>query len=115
MLEELPSGYVVASAERSTVGSALEAITFRLRQIDTDAAGEPLTLHVEREAGLPPPSSSEQSTIAFSELEARWTPSRAELEWVEHGVYHSLQGDLDLRSLLEIARAIVGLEAGDDR
>jgi hypothetical protein len=97
------------------VGSALEAITFRLRQIDTDAAGEPLTLHVEREAALPPPSSSEQSTISFSELEARWTPSRAELEWVDHGVYHSLQGDLDLRSLVEIARAIAGLEAGDDR
>jgi hypothetical protein len=115
MLERLPGDYVVASAERSMEGSALEAITFRLRQIDTDAAGEPLTLHVEPEAALPPPSSSEQSTIAFSELEARWTPSRAELEWVDHGVYHSLQGDLDLRSLVEIARAIVRLEAGDDR
>jgi hypothetical protein len=98
------------------VGSAFEAITFRLRQVDMDAAGEPLTLHVEREPALPPPTSSEQSTISFSELEARWTPSRAELEWVDHGVYHSLQGDLDLRSLVEIARAIVGIEAeSDDR
>jgi hypothetical protein len=115
MLEQLPSGYVVASAERSTVGSGLEAITFRLRQVDMDMAGEPLTLHVEPDATLPPPSSSEQSAISFPELEARWTPSRAELEWVDDGVYHSLQGDLDLRSLVEIAQAIVRIEAEDER
>jgi hypothetical protein len=115
MLEQLPGGYVVASAERSTVGSSLEAITFRLRQLDMDAAGEPLTLHVEPEAALPPPSSSEQSTISFSDLVARWTPSRHELEWVDQGVYHSLQGDLDLRSIVEIARAIVVIEEEQER
>lgn len=115
LLDGLPGGYVVASAERSTVGSALEGITFRLRQVDTDATGEPLTLHVEPEASLPPPSSSEQSTISFWGLEARWTPGRAELEWVDHGVYHSLQGNLEIRSVIEIARAIATIEAEADR
>ena len=112
LFDDLPGGYVVASTERSTTGSTIEGITFRLRQVDTDAAGEPLTLHVERDAALPPPSSSEQSRISFSELVARWTPSRAELEWVDHGVYHSLRGELDLRSLIGIARAIAGIEDG---
>ncbi|HEX4942622.1 MAG TPA: hypothetical protein VFW51_08810, partial [Actinomycetota bacterium] len=108
----LPGGYVVASAERSTVGSAQEGVTLHLRQIDTDAAGEPLTLHIELGAGLPMPSSSEQGLISFAGLEARWTPSRAELEWIDGGVYHSLQGAMDLRSLIEIARAIAAVRTG---
>ena len=54
LFDDLPGGYVVASTERSTTGSAIEGITFRLRQVDTDAAGEPLTLHVERDAALRP-------------------------------------------------------------
>ena len=104
--ERLPEGYVVASAELSKVGTAIEGATLYLRQPDMDAAGEPLTLHVERETGLPPPSSSTQSRIRFAGVEGRWTPNRSQLEWVEGGVYHSLQGELGLRALLEIASAI---------
>jgi hypothetical protein len=112
LARSLPSGYIVASAERSSVGSALEGVTLHLRQIDIDAAGEPLTLHVERDTGMPPPSSSEQGLISFAGLEARWTPSRFELEWVDRGVYHSLQGVMDLRSLIEIAGAIAAVRTG---
>ncbi len=112
LVQSLPGGYIVASAERSTVGSALEGVTLHLRQIDTDAAGEPLTLHLEPDTGLPLPSSSEQALISFAGLEARWTPSRSELEWVDGGVYHSLQGVIDLRSMIEIARAIAAVETG---
>ena len=107
--ERLPEGYVVASAELSKVGTAVEGATLYLRQPDMDAAGEPLTLHVERETGLPPPSSSTQSRIRFAGVEGRWTPNRSQLEWVEGGVYHSLQGELGLRALLEIASAIAGV------
>lgn len=112
LARNLPGGYIVASAERSTVGSALEGVTLHLRQIDTDAAGEPVTLHVERDTGMPLPSSSEQGLISFAGLEARWTPSRSELEWIDRGVYHSLQGSVDLRSLIEIAGAIVAESTG---
>ncbi|MGH2641344.1 MAG: hypothetical protein ACRDGO_06565, partial [Actinomycetota bacterium] len=110
--QSLPGGYVVASAERSTVGSVPEGVTLHLRQIETDAAGEPLTLHVETDTGLPLSSSSEQGLISFAGLEARWTPSRSELEWVDGGVYHSLQGVMDLRSMIEIARAIAAVTTG---
>jgi hypothetical protein len=112
LARSLPGGYIVASAERSSVGSALEGVTLHLRQIDTDAAGEPLTLHVERDTGMPLPSSSEQGLISFAGLEARWTPSRSELEWVDRGVYHSLQGVMDLRSLIDIAGAIASVRTG---
>jgi hypothetical protein len=107
----LPGGYVVASAELSTVGSAFEGVTLHLRQLDTDAAGEPLTLHVERETQLPPPSSSVQGRITFGRIEGRWTPNRAELEWVDADVYHSLQGEVGLRALIEIATAIAEMDA----
>jgi hypothetical protein len=106
----LPSGYVVASAEVSSAGSSLRGVTFSLRQPDTDAAGEPLTLHIERKAGLPP-SSSEQRRVTFASIEGRWTPSRAELEWVDERGYHSLQGDVGLRGLVEVASAIAGMDA----
>jgi hypothetical protein len=112
LARSLPGGYIVVSAERSMVGSALEGVSLHLRQIDTDAAGEPLTLHVERDTGMPLPSSSEQGLISFVGLEARWTPSRSEFEWVDRGVYHSLQGDMDLRSLIEIAGAIAAERTG---
>ena len=112
LARSLPRGYVVASAERSTVGSTLEGVTLHLRQIDTDAAGEQLTLHVEHDTGMPRPSSSEQGMISFAGLEGRWTPSRSLLEWVDRGVYHSLQGAMDLRSLIEIAGAIAALRTG---
>jgi hypothetical protein len=112
LARSIPGGYIVASAERSTVGSALEGVTLHLRQIDTDAAGEPVTLHVETDTGLPLPSSSEQALISFAGLEARWTPSRSELEWVDGGIYHSLQGVMDLRSMIEIAGAIAAVETG---
>ena len=88
LARSLPRGYVVASAERSTVGSTPEGVTLHLRQIDTDAAGEPLTLHVEHDTGMPRPWSSEQGSITFAGLEGRWTPSRSQLEWVDRGVYH---------------------------
>jgi hypothetical protein len=109
--ERLPDGYIVASAELSKVGTAIEGVTLYLRQLDMDAAGEPLTLHVEREIGLPPPSSSAQSRIRFGGIEGRWTPNRSQLEWVDRGAYHSLQGELGLRALLEIASAVAEVES----
>ena len=112
LARRLPAGYVVASAELSMMGSALESVTFSLRQPDTDAAGEPLTLHVERGTRLPAPSSSEQSEVVFAGVEGRWTPSRSELEWVDQGVYHSLQGEAGLGALIDIASALARIETG---
>jgi hypothetical protein len=108
LLDRLPEGYVVASAELARTGPRVEAVTLHLRQLDLDVAGEPLTLHVEPATALPPTSSSAQSRIRFAGVEGRWTPSRSQLEWVDRNGYHSLEGELGLRALLAIATAIAG-------
>ncbi len=109
LAERLPEGYVVASAELSRIGSAIEGVTLYLRQLDTDAAGEPLILHVERGRGLPPPSSAAER-VRSSGVDGRWTPSRSQLEWVDEDAYHSLQGELGLRALVAFANAISGTD-----
>jgi hypothetical protein len=111
LTSSLPDGYVVASAERSSIGSALAGVTFHLRQRDMDAAGVPLILHVEPGAGLPRPSSAAQSRVTFGDrIVGRWTPARSQLEWTGAGGYRSLQGELELPAMLSIAEAIAGAE-----
>lgn len=113
LLAQLPAGYVVASAEISSTGSEIRAVTLHVRRLDMDAAGGPLTLHVEPDGALPPPSSAEQSRVTLGPGLAsigRWTPARAQLEWVGNGAYHSLQGELDLATLMTIAAAVTTAE-----
>ena len=107
VFDGLPDGYVPASAELANASSTLAGATFRLRQRDTDAAGPPLIFHVQPGSALPPPSSAEQSRIAFAGVTGRWTPGRSLLEWTEAGGYRSLQGEAGLAGLLSVARAIV--------
>ncbi|MGH2680721.1 MAG: hypothetical protein ACRDG8_09630 [Actinomycetota bacterium] len=109
LLSELPPGYVAASAEISSAGSAIRAVTLHLRRLDMDAAGGPITLHVEPGAVLPRPSSAAQSRIRLGpgvDGTGRWTPARSQLEWIDDGSYHSLQGELGLRTLIAIASAV---------
>jgi hypothetical protein len=106
---KLPSGYVVASAELTRSDGEITAVTLLLRQAETDMAGPPLTLHVRPGAGMPPASSSAQVRLVSDGVQARWTPSRSELEWVEPDGYRSLQGDRTLADLLSIARVLVSV------
>ena len=104
----LPGGYVVTSAEVVRDGTRIDAVTLTLRQPDTDATGEPLTLHIEpsvAERRRPPPPIR---PAAIGDVAGRWTPSRSELEWIDDGTYRALQGELGLPELLAVARAVVG-------
>jgi hypothetical protein len=105
----LPGGYVIASAELSMIGGEPAGATLHLRQPEMDAAGEPLTLHLERASKLPP--SSSRSTVTLLAGVGRWFPGRSLLEWIDHGRYHSLQGSLPLGNLMEIANAVTEAEA----
>ncbi|HZB02245.1 MAG TPA: hypothetical protein VE800_09080 [Actinomycetota bacterium] len=109
--QRLPGGYVIASAERSTIGERPAGLTFFLRQLEMDAAGEPLALHLEPAGKLPPASPSSGSTVTLLAGEGRWTPGRSLLEWIDGETYHSLQGPLPLSSLMEIANAVTSAEA----
>jgi hypothetical protein len=103
---DLPGGYEIVSAERARIGASVAGFTLHLRQSDMDAAGDPLTLHVEPGTALAPPSSADQSTVIFSGVRGRWTPARSQLEWLGRVGYVSLQGDVGLTRLLSIARVI---------
>jgi len=102
----LPGGYVIASAELSTIDGEMVGVTLHLRQPEMDAAGEPLALHIERAGKLPPPSPASRSTVELLAGDGRWSPGRSLLEWIDNGKYHSLQGPLPLGSLMEIANAV---------
>jgi len=105
-LPQLPDGYRVESAERGSLHGVLTGVTIRFRERDTDAAGPPLILHFEPRRSLPPPSSAAQSLLQMGSITARWTPSGSLLEWADRGAYWSLQGDVDLRTLVSIGSSI---------
>jgi hypothetical protein len=105
----LPAGYIVASAEVETAASdVVVGVTLHLRQPELDAVAAPLTLHLEPLATLPPASAPDQIRVRIGASVGRWTPSRAQLEWVDRGTYVSVQGGVDLRALVAIARAVGG-------
>lgn len=109
--DSLPGGYVIASAERSKAAGETTGLTLHLRQPEMDAAGEPLTLHVERASSLPPASPASRSTVPLLAGRGRWAPERSLLEWIDAGVYHSLQGPLALGALMDVANAVTRAES----
>ena len=56
---------------------------------------------------LPPATSADQSVVAVGDARGRYTPDRAQLEWIRAGVYHSLDAPgLELPELVAIAGSI---------
>ena len=65
-------------------------------------------------AELPPASAASQSAVEVRGTEGRWTPDREQLEWVEDGVYYSLDASgLGLEDLLAVAASIGPLSTVD--
>jgi hypothetical protein len=109
----LPAGYVAASAQvasEALTGDVI-GVTFVFRQRESDAAGEPLVLHVQRGNTLPPASSADQSLVDLNGTSARWTPGRRQLEWIAGDAYLSLEGDGDLARMLDLAKAFGTIDA----
>ena len=104
----LPDGYVLASAQIVWDPTATEAaaVSFVFRQLETDAAGGPIVLHVQMGDALPPASSADQFLVELGATSARWTPGRDQLEWIAGGAYVSIEGPLGLSTLLDLALQI---------
>ena len=102
----LPAGYIAASAAIGSIRGHVVGVTFTLRQPELDAAGAPVSLYVERRETLPPAGSADQRRIVLGHAEARWTPDRMQLEWIDGGVYRSLRGSVDLRTMVMIAATL---------
>jgi outer membrane lipoprotein-sorting protein len=100
----LPSGVVLASVELVRAeGPPGATLFFR----DTEAGAAMIRLHVETATELPPASSGVQRRVEVDDAPGRWTPSRGLLEWLDAGVYRSLDASgLALSELLAIAASI---------
>jgi outer membrane lipoprotein-sorting protein len=104
--EALPRGFTLASVELVTVEDGV-GVTLYFRNAEVDVGAGAVRLYQEAARELPPASSARQSTVQVRGVEGRWTPDRSQLEWIEAGVYRSIDAPgLGLEDLLEIAASI---------
>jgi outer membrane lipoprotein-sorting protein len=100
-----PAGYSLASIETVTVED-LTSVNMYFQQED-GLDGSPLRVHEEAAAALPPAPAPRQYSVRIRGVDGRWTPGRHELEWVDDGVYYSLDGSsLGLGDLLVAAASL---------
>jgi outer membrane lipoprotein-sorting protein len=102
----LPAGFGLASVELVKAGYG-NGVTLYFRDRDADAGIGTIRMHLESAQSLPPATSASQSAVDVGDAHGRYTPDRAELEWIRTGVYHSLDAPgLELSDLVSIARSI---------
>ncbi len=102
----LPPGYAFASAELIRIESTT-SLNLYYQQLQADLGDGPIRLHLEAGAELPPASSAVQAAVEVRGRQGRWTPDRHQLEWVEDGVYYSLDAPgLELVDLLAVAESM---------
>lgn len=102
----LPAGYAFASAELVRLQDQL-SVNVYFQQSDAELGSGPIRLHAEVGRDLPPASAASQSAVEVRGTEGRWTPDRGQLEWVQGGVYYSLDGSgLGLEDLLAVATSM---------
>ncbi|MGH2636612.1 MAG: hypothetical protein ACRDHU_10790, partial [Actinomycetota bacterium] len=106
----LPAGFSLASVELVHAGDE-PSITLYYRAAEVDVGSGSVRLHLESARALPPASAVEQFPVDVAGVRGRWTPDRTQLEWVDAGVYHSLDvpedaTGLELEDLLAIAASI---------
>jgi hypothetical protein len=102
------TGYVVAGAEVQRESGRVVGVSFHLHDPELDAAGTPLTFHIERDASLPRAGSSTRYRIELAGRAAAWTPVPGVLEWAHGDDLRSLQGSTSLQDVIAVARAIEG-------
>lgn len=104
----LPAGFGLASVELVDAGYGA-GVTLYLRDQDADAGIGTIRLHLEAASSLPPATSAAQSTVDVGGVRGRFTPDRSQLEWIDGGLYRSLDAPgLGLEELLAIATSIGG-------
>jgi hypothetical protein len=110
--EALPAGYALASAELVRLNEET-ALNLYFQQLDADLGTGPIRLHEEVAEKLPPASSAAQSEVLVRDVIGRWTPGRNQLEWVEQGVYLSLDAaGLSLADALTVANSLQPSDGG---
>ncbi|HZD17114.1 MAG TPA: hypothetical protein VE669_03130, partial [Actinomycetota bacterium] len=104
----LPPGFRLASVELVRIGT-VTGVDVYFREAEADVGTGSIRLHLEVGGKLPPATAARQSMVRIGGADGRWTPGRGRLEWVEDGVYRSLDAPgLGLGELLAVASSIPG-------
>jgi Putative zinc-finger len=99
----LPDGYRLWAAELP----AGEGITLHFRRPGVELDGTGIRIHQVAGQTMAPPLDPDVLAVRVRGVTGRYSPARAELEWVEEGVYRSVQGTaLDLAGLLAVAESL---------
>jgi hypothetical protein len=77
------------------------------RRLGTELDGVGIRLHQAVAEPLPPPVDPDVLAVRVRGVIGRYSPLRAELEWVEDDVYRSLRGAaFDVAGLLRVAESL---------
>ncbi len=102
----LPQGFGLASVELVDAGYGV-GVTLYIRDRDADAGIGTIRLHLEPASALPPAASATQSAVDVGDARGRYTPDRSQIEWIEDGLYRSIDAPgLSLEDLLAVASSI---------
>jgi hypothetical protein len=102
----LPHGYRLGPVHLVRIAGRTGVTTF-FRRPGTELDGVGLRLHQAEGEPLPPPVDPDVLGVRVRGVLGRYSPLRAELEWVEDDVYRSLRGTaLDLAGLLRVAESL---------
>jgi outer membrane lipoprotein-sorting protein len=102
----LPAGYTLASAELVTLHHRPSVNVF-FQQQDAEFGTGPIRLHEEPAKRLPPASAAVQDEVEVRGVTGRWTQDRNQLEWVQEGVYYSLDAaGMQLTDLVGVAGSL---------
>lgn len=101
----LPEGFALASAELVRLGAS-EGVTLYFQHAETSALGS-IRFHLEAADELPPAAAADRLAVEVRGAEGRYLPEVSRLEWIEEGVYRSIDAPgLDLERLVAIASSI---------
>jgi outer membrane lipoprotein-sorting protein len=104
--QTLPEGTALAAVELLELGDAV-GVTAYFQAEDVALGGGEIRVHLEQAEELPPTTAPEQQTVEIRGVEGRYTPAAARLEWIEGGVYVSIEAPgLELTDLLALASSV---------
>jgi putative zinc finger protein len=102
----LPDGYRLGPVHLVRIAGRT-GVTIFFRRPGTELDGVGIRLHQADGEPLPPPVDPDVLAIRVRGVVGRYSPLRAELEWVEDGAYRSLRGTaFDLAGLLRVAESL---------